>query len=249
MVAGEFRTIQNFLGPRGATMENATYIPPEPQLVPDYITNLERYINEYQEHLPLVKAALMHSQFESIHPFSDGNGRTGRILIPLYLYSEKVIDEPNFLVSESLEKNKYKYYKLLNNTRVILPDKEYYPEEYEQKIQEAKEHMTEWIQFFLEACISQADKNISKIDLFNTLYENTVNKARQITHTTTLIDVIDMIFKYPIFTTAKIRTELDIPASTLTSYLGKLCEAKIIYSDDAVRNRKYYFYDLISIIS
>lgn len=131
VVAGEFRTIQNFLGSRGATMENATYIPPEPQHVPDYITNLERYINEYQEHLP----------------------------------------------------------------------------------------------------------------------ENTVNKARQITHTTTLIDVIDMIFKYPIFTTAKIRTELDIPASTLNSYLSKLCEAKIIYSDDAVRNRKYYFYDLISIIS
>lgn len=109
---------------------------------------------------------------------------------------------------------------------MILPDKEYYPEEYEQKIQEAKEHMTEWIRFFLEACISQVDKNISKIDLVNALYENVVNKARQITHTTTLIDVIDMIFKYPIFTTVK-----------------------IMYSDDAVRNRKYYFYDLISIIS
>ena len=106
VVAGEFRTIQNFLGPKGSTIENATYIPPEPQLVPEYISNLEKYINENEEDLPLIKVALLHSQFETIHPFTDGNGRTGRILVPLYLFSENVIDEPSFLVSESLEKDK-----------------------------------------------------------------------------------------------------------------------------------------------
>lgn len=249
VVAGEFRTIQNFLGPKGVTIENATYIPPEPQLVPDYITNLERYINEYDTELPLVKAAIMHSQFETIHPFTDGNGRTGRILIPLYLYSENVIKEPNFLVSESLEKDKYKYYALLNNTRVVLPDKEYYPEEYEKKLIDAKEHMTEWVEFFLKSCISQADKNISKIDAVNNLYEATIGKARKISKSTNLIDIIDIIFRYPIFTTSKIHSEIDISASTLNGYLNKLCEKKIIYSDGAARNRKYYFYDLIGIIS
>ena len=249
VVAGEFRTILNFLGPRGATIDNATYIPPEPQLVPQYITNLEKYINDNTEELPLIKVALMHSQFETIHPFSDGNGRTGRILIPLYLYSEKIIDEPNFLVSESLEKDKYKYYALLNNTRVVFPDKEYYPEEYSRKLDEAKKHMTEWVEFFLNACISQANKNIEKINLVNELYDRTVSRARQITNTVALIDVIDIIFKYPIFTTTNIRNQLEISASTLNNYLNKLCENKIIYSDGAARNRKYYFYDLISIIS
>lgn len=247
--AGEFRTIQNFLGPLGATLDNATYIPPKPQLVPTYISNLERYINENTEDLPLVKVALFHSQFEIIHPFSDGNGRTGRILVPLYLYSVNIIDEPNFLVSESLEKDKYKYYALLNNTRTVLPDKEYYPEEYNHQRCEAKKHMTEWVEFFLNACISQAEKNIKKIDLVNALYESTVSRARQITNTATLIDVIGLIFKYPIFTTANIHHELDISPSTLNNYLNKLCENKIIYSDGAARNRKYYFYDLIGIIS
>ena len=249
VVAGEFRTIQNFLGPKGATIETATYIPPEPQLVTEYISNLEKYINENDEDLPLIKVALLHSQFETIHPFTDGNGRTGRILIPLYLYSENVIDEPNFLVSESLEKDKYKYYALLNNTRVVFPDEEYYPKEYEQKMIDAKKSMTEWVEFFLNACISQADKNIQKIDAVNTLYENTIAKAKDITNTITMIDVIDTIFRYPIFTTANIHDNLEISASTLNNYLNKLCESNIIYSDGAARNRKYFFYDLISIIS
>ena len=248
VVAGEFRTIHNFLGPSGVSIENATYIPPEPQLVPDYISNLEKYINDYTIDKPLIKAALMHSQFETIHPFSDGNGRTGRILIPLYLYSEKVIDEPNFLVSESLEKDKYKYYALLNNTRVVLPDKEYYPEEYAKKSDEAKKHMTEWVEFFLQACIQQADKNISKIDQVNGLYDRTVNKAKEIVHSTSMLDVIDIIFRYPIFTTARIHEYVNISNSTLNNYLNKLCENKIIFSDGAARNRKYYFYDLINII-
>lgn len=217
VVAGEFRTIQN----KDASIENATYIPVEPQLISEYMGNLENYINEYEVDLPLIKIALIHSQFETIHPFADGNGRTGRILVPLYLFSEKVIDEPNFLVSESLEKDKYKYYALLNNTRV---------------------------EFFLNACITQADKNINKIDDINKLYEATIAKVKNITKTT-MIDVIDIIFMYPIFTTTKIRTKLNISASTLNNYLNQLCENKIIYSDGSARNRKYFFYDLISIIS
>lgn len=166
VVAGEFRTIQNFLGPSGVSIENATYIPPEPQLVPDYISNLEKYINDYIMDKPLIKAALMHSQFETIHPFSDGNGRTRRILI----------------------------------------------------------------------------------DQVNGLYDRTVNKAKEIVHSTSMLDVIDIIFRYPIFTTARIHEYVNISNSTLNNYLNKLCENKIIFSDGAARNRKYYFYDLISII-
>lgn len=109
--------------------------------------------------------------------------------------------------------------------------------------------MTEWVEFFLHACINQADKNISKIDAANDLYEATVAKVKHISNTTPIIDVINIIFRYPIFTTARIREHLKISTSTLNNYLNKLCEENIIYSDEAPRNRKYFFYDLIGIIS
>ena len=111
---GEYRSIQNFIGPEGCTMKTATFVPPEPQLVDDCMSNLEKYINEPNDDLhPLVRIAIIHAQFETIHPFLDGNGRIGRILIPLYLYDVSLIDFPNLFISETLEKDKYKYYSCL----------------------------------------------------------------------------------------------------------------------------------------
>jgi Fic family protein len=96
---GEYRKIQNFLGPEGCTIETATYIPPEPQLVNDYMSNLEKYINDPQDDYDeLVRIAIIHAQFETIHPFFDGNGRIGRILIPLYLYNKGVLTIQTFLL-------------------------------------------------------------------------------------------------------------------------------------------------------
>jgi Fic family protein len=135
---GEFRTIQNYIGTQGCTLENASYIPPEPQLVDSYMSNLEKFINEDDETNDLIKIALIHSQFETIHPFLDGNGRIGRILIPLYLYNKGFISSANLFVSESLEKDKYKYYSLLNSTRVIITDKEDDEEQYKKDIVAAK---------------------------------------------------------------------------------------------------------------
>ena len=135
---GECRTIQNYIGTQGCTVENASYIPPEPQLVDSYMSNLEKFINEDDETNDLIKIALIHSQFETIHPFLDGNGRIGRILIPLYLYNKGFISSANLFVSESLEKDKYKYYSLLNSTRVIITDKEDDVEQYKKDIAVAR---------------------------------------------------------------------------------------------------------------
>lgn len=119
---GTYRTIQNWIGPSNK-IEEASYIPPEPQKVNDYMSNLEIYINEdSKEDLhPIIKVAIIHAQFESIHPFLDGNGRLGRILIMLYLLDKKVISKPSLFISEELEKNKFKYYTLLNNLRTENP--------------------------------------------------------------------------------------------------------------------------------
>jgi len=227
---GEFRQIQNFIGPEGCTIKNASFIPPEPQLVEKYISNLENYINYPQDDLdPLVKIAIIHAQFETIHPFLDGNGRIGRILIPLYLFKEGIIDEPNFFLSESLEKDKHKYYRLLNDTR-----------------EEAK--WNEWIKFFLESSIKQADKNIQLISEINSLYERDLEKVKSILNTSKVTDIMDVMFEKPIFN-AKIMSEMTgINITTIRRYLLQLENEKIIFSDDKLRNRKYYYYDLIEII-
>lgn len=248
IIPGEFRTSQNFIGPKGATIENASYIPPEPQLVDKYISNLEKFINEETETDDLIKIAIIHAQFETIHPFSDGNGRTGRILVPLYLYEKGLISKANFFVSESLEKDKFKYYLLLNNTRVVVSDKEYDKERYAKDMQKARDSFTEWIEFFLAACINQAEKNIDKIDKINKLYEDVMEKSKTLVRSSSILDVINVIFEYPIFTSKILKQNILIAPATLNGYLKKLVDARIIYTDGRSRNRKYFFYDLMNII-
>lgn len=245
---GEFRTIQNYIGTQGCTLENASYIPPEPQLVNSYMSNLEKFINEDDETNDLIKIALIHSQFETIHPFLDGNGRIGRILIPLYLYNKGFISSANLFVSESLEKDKYKYYSLLNSTRVIITDKEDDEEQYKKDIAVARKIYSEWIDFFLSACINESSKLIAKIEKINDLYSLTINKSIEIIDSSKMREIVDVIFEFPIFTKNKISSNTKIPTTTLDGYLRKLVDAKIIYSDEKPRNRKYYFYDLISIL-
>lgn len=248
IIPGEFRTSQNFIGPKGATIENASYIPPEPQLVDEYLSNLEKFINNETNTDDLIKIAIIHAQFETIHPFSDGNGRTGRILIPLYLFEKGLISKANFFVSESLEKDKFKYYQLLNNTRVVNSNKEDDEEQYYKDMKNAKEKFSEWIDFFLTACISQAAKNIDKINRINNLYEETIEKSKSLVRSSSIQEVIDILFLYPIFTTKLIREKLSIAPATLNGYLKRLVDARIIYTDGKSRNRKYFFYDLINIL-
>ncbi len=237
---GEFRSIQNFIGPQGCTIQTASYIPPEPQLVPDYMSNLEKYINEPTDNLnDLIRIAIIHAQFETIHPFLDGNGRIGRILIPLYLYDKKFISSPNFFISESLEKDKFKYYKLLNDTRVVIS---------EDSIEVASQRWNAWIKFFINAIINQANKNIILIEKIDNLYNETLNNSKVLINSNRLIDIVNVMFEKPIFTKKTILENVDIPSSTLGVYLNKLEEKQVIYSNGKSRNKKYYFYDLINIL-
>lgn len=227
---GEYRKIQNFIGPEGCTMKNATFVPPEPHLVKEYMSNLEKYINEPSDDLnPLVRIAIIHAQFETIHPFLDGNGRIGRILIPLYLYDQKFISAPNFYISEALEKDKHKYYRLLNGTR-------------------SKAEWNEWIEFFLESVNKQAIKNIELVENINRLYEKDLKSAMNLISNNNIVKIIDILFKKPIFT-VKVMSELTgISDATCRRYLKCLEDNKIIYSDDQIRNKKYYYYNLLDLL-
>lgn len=190
---GDYRKIQNYIGPEGCTMETATFIPPPPQLVDTCMNNLENYINNPQDNLDeLIRTAIIHAQFETIHPFLDGNGRIGRILIPLYLFNKKVIEYPNFFLSEALERDKHKYYRFLNDTRY-------------------KGDWNQWIQFFLEACIHQADKNIRLINEVNNLYDHDLNFAQSLINSSGIKKLIDAIFQKPIFTVNTIAYTAEVP--------------------------------------
>ena len=133
---GEYRTSQNWIG--GTRPDNAVYVPPIPSEVGNCLSDLEKFINNDNINVPeLIKIAMIHYQFESIHPFLDGNGRTGRILIPIYLLSKGIINKPCFYISDYIEKNKEAYYDFLSRVRT-------------------NNDMISWVKFFLEATIETA---------------------------------------------------------------------------------------------
>lgn len=226
---GVFRSQQNYIGHIGGTHE-ITYTPPAPENVNGLIDNLLEYmITPKDDYRDLVRTAIVHAQFETIHPFMDGNGRVGRILIPLFLYSTNQIDMPCFFVSEALEKDKMKYYTLLNNIR-------------------KKNEWSEWIKFFLNTVTSQCDKYIKLISKINLLYENHLRIACNLVRTGNMPTLINLLYRYPVVNAATIAKNSDIPPATINRYLNVLVDANIIYSDNKSRNRTYYYYDLLDIL-
>lgn len=225
---GEYRKTQNFIGPT-TKIEDASYIPPEPQRVDEYMSNLEKYINDEveQDIDPIIKAGIIHAQFETIHPFLDGNGRLGRILMILYLLDKKIITKPAFFMSEQLEKNKYKYYALLNNLRSETPA------------------WYEWLSFFLDSALSQSDFYIDKLTRIENLFKemldfadsNGVNRS-----------FILAIFERPFFTLKDIEKLTGNSYNSVNLNIKKLLKTGKIYSDDRKRNRTFRFYDLVDIL-
>lgn len=225
---GSYRKIQNFIGPTN-NIKDATYIPPEPNLIPEYMSNLEEYINgKYEDDFGFItRTAIIHAQFETIHPFLDGNGRLGRILIITYLLDNSIISHPSFFVSEELEKNRNKYYALLNGIRLEKPK------------------WKEWIIFFLNSSIKQADKYIEKLLSIESLYEdmNKIAKENKIPQ-----EAVLFMFNRPKFTINKMKDEIGVSYNTARRYIKQFDDSGKIYGDDKKRNRLYSFYDLLDIL-
>lgn len=225
---GEYRKIQNFIGPSNS-IKDATYIPPEPSKIDLYMSNLEKYINEVDDDLDvMIRVAIIHGQFETIHPYLDGNGRLGRMLILLYLLDKKVISKPAFFISEELEKNKYKYYGLLNNLRVKDPK------------------WKEWIEFFLISSIKQADKDIDKLRRIEELFMSMLKYADE---NGIREDIIFFAFRKPLFTIKDAVSTLSISYNTAHKHVKKLLETGKFFGDDKQRNKIYRFYDLLDILN
>ena len=229
ITVGDFRTSQNYIGKLNSN-KSITYVPPVPEQVLPLMENLIQYINFPGDKLkPLIRTAIIHAQFETIHPFDDGNGRVGRIMIPLYLCLEKKISLPCFFISEALERDKFKYYTLLNDIRT-------------------KGNWSEWIKFFLQTVVSQCEKYISLVSKINALYDQDLQRAKGLVRSSKIVDVVNLLYEYPIITTKEIVDRTEISHASAIRYLNSLSEGRMIFSDGKSRYRTYYYYDLINLL-
>lgn len=224
--AGEFRHQQNKVG---------EHTPPKAIDVPDLMGNLERYMNDDEFDkldLPaIIKVALIHAQFETIHPFPDGNGRVGRVLIPLYLFKEHEIQVPCFFLSQELERNKQKYYNYLQGTRA-----------------NTSVGYSKWIKFFLDSISKQCQRDIQFIDQLESLRSVVDKKLKAEINSLNTDKMIDAIFQIPIFTCKTLSKETGIKETTIRTYIQTLTELEIIFPSQQKRNKRYYFSDLLDII-
>jgi Fic family protein len=153
---GEVRRSQNWIGPAGGTLTNATYVPPSVDKMDDCIYDLENYMNSTIEVPFLIKIALIHYQFETIHPFLDGNGRLGRLLIPLWLKESKVLNYPLIYLSLYFKENRQEYYSLLMDVRF-------------------KGRYEEWIKFFLIGVTLMSKQSIKTIGELSKTRDDCIN--------------------------------------------------------------------------
>lgn len=205
---GDFRLDQNWIGAYGCSIEEATFVPPSPIRLPDHLEAWKAYLTGEDIDV-LVQTAVMHAQFELLHPFKDGNGRIGRLLIPLFLFPKKALSQPMFYLSSYLEAHRDGYYRALNGISTALD-------------------WNGWIVFFLQAVAEQAEKNIGRVDRIRKLYEEMKNKIQNATHSQFTMVVLDEIFRRPIFKTSDFVKATNIQRPTALGLLRQLKEAGIL---------------------
>ncbi len=226
---GEFRTSQNWIG--GSMPSNAVYVPPPHTEIAECLTDFEKFINNEEIDTPdLIKIAILHYQFESIHPFLDGNGRIGRLLIPLYIQSKGMLDKSCLYISDYIERNKDTYYDMLTRVRT-------------------HNDMIAWIKFFLEAVIETSKTAKEK---FRNVVELTMEMDKIIVNLPVKSDnvkkVIDVLYNEPIINRKKLMEITNIRPSTLKDTVNVLLENNIIVETTGYsRNQVFAFQKYIDL--
>lgn len=206
---GEFRTSQNWIG--GSMPSTAVYVPPPHTEVVECLSDFEKFINNEKIDTPdLIKIAILHYQFESIHPFLDGNGRIGRLLIPLYIQSKEMLEKPCLYISDYIERNKDIYYDMLTRVRT-------------------RNDMIGWIKFFLEAVIETSKTAKEK---FRNVVEFTMEMDKTIIElpikTENAKKVIDLLYDEPVLTRNKMSEITGIKLTTINGIVNALLDKRII---------------------
>lgn len=228
---GEFRHSQNWIGPANCALKDARYIPPNVEDMQDAMSDLEKYMNENAEYDPLIRAALIHYQFETIHPFLDGNGRIGRLLILLYLMEQGLLAKPVIYISFFLKKNQIEYYDRMGEVR-------------------RSGNFEQWIRFFLEAVSKAASDSLETIRQLSALHDANIEKLPKTTRSKdNLRAVFDHIEQYPIIDIKRTAKELDISYNTAATSVKKLVELGILLeTTNAARNRVFAYEEYLGIL-
>ena len=228
---GEFRHSQNWIGPANCSLKDARYIPPNVEDMQTAMSDLEKYINENVDYDPLIRAALIHYQFETIHPFLDGNGRIGRLLILLYLMEQRLIEKPVIYISYFLKKNQIEYYDRMSEVR-------------------RTGNFEQWIRFFLEAVSKAASDSLEAIRQLSVLHDTNVEKLPKTTRSKdNLRAVFDYIEQYPIIDIKRTAKELEVSYNTVAAAVRKLVELGILQeTTNAARNRVFAYEEYLAIL-
>lgn len=228
---GDFRRSQNWLGPSGSTLSTATFVPPPEHEMNIALNNLENYFYEEDGLPPLIKIGLIHAQFETIHPFLDGNGRMGRLLITFWLCQQQILSKPLLYLSYYFKRNRTEYYDRLMDVR-------------------NKGDWESWLKFFLkgiaEISVEATDtaKNILSLKdehtrLINTSISNVANGLK----------LLDILLEYPIITINLAKDKLNVSYPTASSLIGDFANLGLLnYNPETQRNRRYTYQKYIELL-
>lgn len=228
---GEFRKTQNWIGSMGASLNEATFVPPPPDVVLPSMSALENFFYEHENIPPLTKIALIHAQFETIHPFLDGNGRVGRLLITFYLYWKKILSKPVLYLSYYLKKHKNEYYDLLMKVRTdgLWED---------------------WIKFFLErvkeSSIESANTARDIINLKESITSKLYGSSISSIYAAKLID---LLFEKPLIEVNDLVKTYKISRESANELVNRFEQIGILKEiTGKQRYKKYLFKDYVDII-
>lgn len=229
---GEFRYSQNWIGGQGSTLRNARYIPPNPEDMINAMSDLEKYMNGEDSLDPLIQAALIHYQFETTHPFLDGNGRVGRLLITLFLMEKRMLSTPSLYISYFLKMNRIEYYDRMTQVRKTG--------DYEQ-----------WVLFFLQALSDSAEDAIQTIDRLTEIHNRNVQKFNSMTkrQQTNAINFLIYLEKNPIIDIQKTAAALNLSYNTVAKSVALFVDNGILQqTEKSGRSKIYSYVDYLAVL-
>ena len=226
---GEIRKTQNWIG--GSSLKDAFFIPPEPNMLPDLLSDIEKFMHNEDNNVPeIIKAGIVHYQFETIHPFLDGNGRTGRLLIILYLISAGLLNKPVLYISDFFERNRMSYYDSLAMVKQT-------------------NNITQWLKFFLKGIIETSKNSISTFDSIIKLKKDVENKINIIGKKAINGQrLVELLYSKPKLNAKTVAQDLGISVVSANALIKTFVEIGILHEKTGFnRNRFFVFEDYIKI--
>lgn len=226
----EFRTTQNWIGPAGCTLENAAFVPPAVPDMMQALGDLELFFYDESDIPPLIKIALIHAQFETIHPFADGNGRMGRLLITFWLCQRKILSEPLLYLSYYFKQNRTEYYDRLMDIRL-------------------KGQWEEWIKFFLKGVAYVADESTRTAKEILKLREHYIEVCYK-ERNSNAVKLLEQLFYKPVITKKEAAAMLGTSTPTANALVDDFEERDILLDIDPARqrNKRYAFSSYLAIL-